>query len=156
MFFLVVFIVFVSGCRTVQTTTPVAKAKDSIVYVEKLVPVTLAPDSTMFKALFECDSANRVIMKELNDTKTKGVNTTTTFKTGKTASLVYQTKIEHDTIWMKQVQSLKYKEVPVTYPVTKEVNVLHWWQKVLIWEGVIFTILLLIAIYRKIKPFIKI
>jgi hypothetical protein len=155
-FLVVVLVIFVSGCRTVKPTTPVAKAKDSIVYVEKLVPVSLPADSAYIEALFECDSTNQVIMKELTETKTKRVNTTTAFKAGKTASLAYRAKTIHDTIYAKQIQSLKYKEVPVPYPEIKEVNVLHWWQKVLMWEGVVFTILLLIAIYRKIKPFMKI
>jgi hypothetical protein len=152
-FFLFVFIVFVSGCRTVQPATPVAKATDSIVYVETLVPVPIDADSAMFEALFECDSTNKVIMKELSETKTKRVNSTSVFKPGKTASLIYRTQTVHDTIYVKQIQRLRYKEVPVPYPEIKEVNVLHWWQKVLMWEGVVLTVLLLIAIYRKIKPF---
>jgi len=154
-FFFVVLVVFVSGCRTLRPSTPVAKAKDSIIYVEKLVPVILPADSTYIEAFFECDSTNQVIMKELTEAKTKRITTNTAFKGGKTASLVYRTKTVHDTIYVKQIQSLQYKEVPVPYPKIEKVNVLHWWQKVLMWEGVIFTILFLIALYRKIKPFIK-
>ena len=39
----------------------------------------------------------------------------------------------------------KVREVPKPYPVTKEVNRLYWWQKALMWVGVI-TILCIIAI----------
>lgn len=154
-FFLAVFIVFISGCRTVQPTTPVAKAKDSVVYIEKLVPVNIPADSAMFEALFECDSTNKVILKTLAEEKTKRVNTNTSFKPGKIAKLVYRTKTVHDTIYIKQTAKTVIKETPVPYKEIKEVNRLHWWQKVLIWEGAVFTILLFIAIYRKIKPFIK-
>ena len=154
-FFLLVCIVFVSGCRVVQPpAAPVAKV-DSIVYVEKLVPVSLPADSAYLRAWFECDSNNRVILKQLAESKTKNVASDLSFSPGTIASLQYRAKTVFDTIYVKSTERLTYKEVPVPYAVIKEVHELLWWQKLFIWCGVAFVILTILAIYRKIKQIIS-
>lgn len=152
---LLLFMLMISAisCSSAKKISTIPIQKDSIVYVEKLVPVTIPADSSSVYALFECDSTNKVIMKELTEEKTKNLQTYTDFKTDKNkrSTLVYKIKTVHDTIYVKQIDNTIYKEKPIPYPVEKEINVLHLWQKILMWCGVTFLILLIIAIYRKFK-----
>jgi len=155
---LLMLIISAISCTTAKKISAIPIQKDSIVYVEKLVPVTLPADSSSVYALFECDSTNKVIMKELTEQKTKNLQTYTDFKTDKNkiSTLVYKIKTVHDTIYVKQIENTVYKEKPIPYTVEKEINVLHWWQKVLMWCGVAFVILFAIAIYRKFKKLTEI
>lgn len=148
-------IISLIGCRTVKSSEKPPVLKDSIRVVEKLVPVQLPADSSILEAYFQCDSTNRVIMKELHDEKSKHVNTSFGFTPGKTAKLTYKAKTQPDTVYVRGKDTTIYKDRPVYIDKTIEINKLYWWQKVLMWCGGAFLLLLVIAIYRKIKPLIK-
>lgn len=84
-----------AGCRTVEKTS------DSLVAIrdEKNTIDTskyyVAPDSSIFQALFDCDSLNNVRIREINDLKSKGINTEFVFRDN---TLYYRTdrdKMEH-------------------------------------------------------------
>lgn len=142
------------GCRTARQPEKQSVLKDSVRIVERLVPVQLPADSSLIEAYFECDSANKVILKELHDEKTKHVNANIDFKPGKTAKLTYKAKTQPDTIYIRGKDTTIYKDRPVYIDKPVITNALHWWQKVLMWCGGAFLILLSIAIYKKIKTFI--
>jgi hypothetical protein len=67
-----------------------------------------APDSSLFDALFLCDSANRALMKEVHELKSNGVTTTVSFQDN---HLTIKTKTD----------SLRYRTRTVTNTVIKEV-----------------------------------
>lgn len=152
---LLILIIGMIGCRTSKQTEPPPVLKDSIRIVERLVPVQLPADSSILEAYFECDSTNRVIMKELSEEKSKRVSTKLNFSPGKLARLDYKSNTKPDTVYISGKDITIYKDRPVYIDKPIVTNKLNWWQKVLMWGGGVFSILLLIAIYSKIKPFIK-
>lgn len=91
---------------------------------ERLVPVYLSPDSALLTALFECDSAGRVLMREVEELKGKTMETALSFKGGK---LDYKAKAAPDTVYVPGKDSIIY--VPREVPVKVEVNRLTWWQE---------------------------
>lgn len=96
-----ILIISLIGCRTSKQVEKPPVLKDSIRIVEKLIPVQLPSDSSFIEAYFQCDSTNRVIMKELRDEKSKHVNTSFGFIPGKTAKLTYKAKTQPDTVYIR-------------------------------------------------------
>ncbi len=152
--FLFIAIIFLfPACRSVKlpTVPAVVVAKDSTVEKEVLKPVVIPADSSQIIALMECDSNNRVILKELSELKTKRNASNIQFKPGRTAVLNYKTVTVHDTVFTKEKAKLIYKEKPVPYPVVKVSHELLWWQKLFLWLGVAFSVLIVLSIYNYIK-----
>lgn len=106
--------------------------------VERMVPVQLPSDSTIFSALLECDSLNQVVVRELTDLKSRG-ESTTEFSSGK---LTYKLIIRRDTAWMKSDSVIIYQEKPIRVPVEVEINRLTKWQA---FQIVALRVLLIIA-----------
>lgn len=46
-------------------------------------------------------------------------------------------------------ESVETREIETI--IEKEVNILHWWQKLLMWAGVIFTLLFVLKLYFTLK-----
>jgi len=149
-----VLIISLVGCRTAKQIVQPPILKDSIRIVEKLVAVQLPADSSFIEAFFQCDSTNQVIMKALNEEKTKRVNSQFKFTSGKVARLDYKSKTQPDTVYIRGKDTTVYKDRPVYIDKPVITNELYWWQKGLMWCGAFFLVLLLIAIYKQIKPFI--
>jgi len=133
---LVIGLVILASCKTAKQpviAVPIMY-KDSI--VEKLIPFKLPADSTDILALFECDSANQVILKELNEVKSKRIQSLFSFNDGR---LKYNAKTEPDTVYIPGKEIYKYRDVPVYVNVPgPEVNKLTQWQVFQIWMGRIF------------------
>jgi len=190
-FFLVVFIVFVSGCRTLQPTTPVAKTgisdvKSDIKTNTEVDKKSDINENMKLKSDSTIESNKKTESKEVKN-KTKET-TVTDFDTNKPINqntgkppVLRETKttereitesdlkILESSIAELKVQIANNKELVQTTDSqrneitrlkseiqTKEIYGLKWWQKALMICGVIFLVLFLIAVYRKIKPFIKI
>lgn len=150
-FILTILLAF-TACKTKQAvSTPQTIIKDSIRVVEKLIPVQLPADSSAIYALFECDSANNVILKQLNEEKSKHVATKINFIPGKTAKLDYKSKTTPDTVYIKGTDRLIYKDRPVITEKPVYINKLNLFQKILMWSGVAFWILVGLAIYKLFK-----
>ncbi|MFV0378353.1 MAG: hypothetical protein ACK5JD_13750 [Mangrovibacterium sp.] len=135
LFFLVVLV----GCKSAQVPVQQVPIQYKERIVERLVPVQVPADSASVQALFECDSLNQVIMLELNEAKSKGVQSGTSFQNG---NFKYTLKTVHDTVYVQAKDSIVYREVPVKVPVPYEVNKLTWLQKVYIRAGQLLFILL--------------
>lgn len=100
--------------------------------VERLVPVRVADDSLSMLALFECDSLNQVVLKQLREEKSKGVKSQFDFSNG---LLNYHVVAVHDTVFIAAKDSFIYKEVPIYINVPVEVNKLTKWQVIQIRAG---------------------
>lgn len=121
----------VFSCKTPQPVTQVPiKTIEKV--VERLVPVSMPADSTSFYALLECDSMNNVVLKQLNEQKSKGIKSDFNFNNGR---LDYNAKTVPDTVYIPAKDSIIYKEIPVEVPRIVEVNVLSTWQTIQIWFG---------------------
>lgn len=126
-----------ASCKTISKEVEVP-IKTEIKVVEKVIAVPSPQDSARIFALFECDSLNQVIMSQINEEKTDNLSTKTTFNNGQ---LSFKVKTIRDTIYVHQTDSFIYKEKPVRIEVPVEVNKLKWWQQILIWVGVFWTLL---------------
>lgn len=104
---------------------------------ERLVPVSLSPDSALLTALFECDSNNQVILKAYNEFKTSRMESRLSFGN---SQLSYKTKVHTDTIYIPVKDSIIYLAVPV-----KEIASQHSpWKQFWIYGGYFLAAILLL------------
>lgn len=120
------------GCATRHTAT------SERIEVPTIMHDTIATHDTIMQAVWRTDTTivrDSVFFAVKGDTIVKERYNT-----------IYRIKTAHDTI-LKAVDNVKIVEKPVTITKTvtkteiKEVNVLKWWQKSLMWCGVICIVL---------------
>jgi len=143
---LVMSLVAIAGCKAVKTTVSQVPINYKERIVERLVPVKVSDDSLSMLALFECDSAKQVILKQLNEAKSKGVKSGFDFTS--TGQFHYKVKTVHDTIYIAAKDSFIYKEIPIKVAVPVEVNKLTKLQVIEIRAGkIMFGILAVGGVY---------
>lgn len=147
---LVIGLVILASCKTAKQpviTVPI-QYKEKI--VEKLVPVKLPADSTNIMALFECDSTNQVILKELTEVKSKRIQSLFSFNDGQ---LKYKAKTALDTVYIPGKDIYIDRDVPVYVNVPgPEVNKLTDWQIIQIYAGrLLLGLFLAFGIYMLLK-----
>lgn len=127
------------SCRARQEvlTTPYLKTVER--KVSTLVPVFVSGDSSNLRAIFECDSTNRVLMKSFEEEKGRKTESNLTFNSG---VLNYRLTTKSDTIYVKSDTIETLREVPVYVEVPMEINKLTNWQKIRIVIGDIIIIIL--------------
>ena len=142
-------VVLLVGCKIQQPSVIEVPIQYKEKIVERLVPVNVPADSSAITALFECDSLNQVVLKQLDEEKTKRIQSAFNFNNGK---LNYKTITEHDTVFVAVTDSTIYKEVPVKVEVPVITNKLTSWQTGQIHIGRLFlTILMAYGVYRFLK-----
>lgn len=146
---------FLSCSRRAYPTS--VTQKDSVVqekYTERLVDTTIIieKDSSLVRALLECDSLNQVRIKEIISYKSgrnisppvvtiKDNILTSTARTNEQKLLLYYKDMYREAI-LKQSMTISR---------TVEVNILHWYQKVLMCLGGLFVMYVIILIIKLIK-----
>jgi len=123
--FIALMAILIFGCKTqapLINDVPI-QYKERI--VERMVPYKVNDDSLNMKALFECDSLNNVVMKQLTEAKSKGVASNFDFNAG---LLNYHVVTVHDTIYIPGKEITITKDVPLRVEVPVEVNKLTAWQ----------------------------
>ena len=140
-----------------QTTTTVEHF-EVVKEVVRDTVIQVQPDSSILQALIQCDSTGRARLQEIQTLK-------------ESARLQQSIKMEADplpyhptVITVKAaVDSMgiyltykdRFKESVETREIEtiieKEVNILHWWQKLLMWIGVIFSLLFALKLYLTLK-----
>ena len=103
--------------------------KSETTITERLIPVTVPPDSSILQALFECDSNYNVLLKSFQETKSNHVRSNIQFTSNR---LTYRTLTIHDTIYIRQTDTLRTTEVPIVQEIPYYVNRLSHLQKLLI------------------------
>jgi len=132
------------GCKT-QQYIPV---ETKTVIQERLVPVEVPADSSSYFALLECDSLNRVFIKQLSESKTS--NVTESFKL-KNNQLSVNFKSQPADVKVVVRDSIVTQQIP--YPVKGDTQIVfeqHWWQETFMWIGIAFLILIIILIIIRI------
>lgn len=104
--------------------------RDTVVVVE--------PDSSLTRALIECDSMGRARLMEIEQLRSSSrINTKLTISDDNHINVT--TKVDSIGIYLaykvRNKEETTVRTVTDTTVVTKEVNVLRWYQKVLIWIG---------------------
>lgn len=111
----------------------------------RLIPVQMAGDSVLLRLLFECDSNNRIVLKKLAEEKSKGVSSDFSLNDG---LFSYKANTKGcDTVIIGN-DSIVIKEVPVEVPVPNEVNVLLWYQKILIALGYLMIVVIVVKVTK--------
>lgn len=145
---IIIILAFITlGCSTSKHVSQVPI--ETIIEIrERLVPIQLPVDSSSLKALFECDSLNRVILKELDESKSSGLQSQFKFHD---SELLYKVKTIRDTFYVKITDTIIDREIPVKTVEYVEVNKLTKWQVIQIWVCRILGLLAIIIILAKIK-----
>lgn len=107
-FFSLFIILLFLGCKSAKVTQIPVKTVERV--TERLVPIEVPGDSAVLVALFECDSLNRVLLKEVKDYKGSKVATGINFENGR---LNYKANFKLDTVYVPSTKIETEKEVPV-------------------------------------------
>jgi hypothetical protein len=148
---------FVLLCAVIscKTSAPVSEipVRTETVIRERLVTVEIPPDSAVMSALLECDSMNNVRLVEIDELKSKRIESSFNLSTvDKLSTLAYVVRTVFDTVYVSAKDSIIYKEIPLRVDVPVEVNRPTGWQWFQIWAGRIFMFLwLVVIIYLAIK-----
>lgn len=153
------FLILQSCCpKFYPSSTEVIERTEIVKEVVRDTVVQVQPDSSILQALIQCDSTGRARLQEINTLK-------------ESARLQQSIKMESDplpyqptAIIVKAVvdsmgiyltykdrfkESAEVREIETV--IEKEVNILHWWQKVLMWIGIVFSLLFIVKLYLQIK-----
>lgn len=129
-----------TSCKVVEYV-PV---ESEVHIVDRYVDVEVPADSSSIYALLECDSLNRVYVKQLKEKSS--ANATHDFKlTDNQLSILFKS----DPPPVKAVVRDSTVYVNIPYPIpgpTVEVYKQTWWQTTLMWIGIIALLLLLLII----------
>jgi hypothetical protein len=141
------------SCKTSASINEIPVRTETVIK-ERLVPVEIPADSAVMSALLECDSLNNVRLVEIDELKSKRVESSFNLSTvaNKQSSLSYVVKTVLDTVYIPAKDSIIYQEIPLRVDVPVEVNRITGWQWFQIWAGRIFMFLwLIVIIYLAIK-----
>jgi hypothetical protein len=143
----------VISCKTSAPVSEIPVRTETVIR-ERLVTVEIPPDSAIMSALLECDSMNNVRLVEIDELKSKRVESSFNLSTGgnKQSSLNYVVRTVFDTVYISAKDSIIYQEIPLRVEIPVEVNRITGWQSFQIWTGRIFMFLwLIVIIYLAIK-----
>lgn len=126
---------------TEHTITVTETIRDTIVQVQ--------PDSSIVQALIMCDSTGRARLEEIRTLKESvRVQQTLALKENKLTA-----KAVVDSMGIYLTYKERYKEEQkvqiIETVIEKEVNVLKWWQKSLMWMGAVSTLIFLTSLAFK-------
>lgn len=149
-----VLLLLLLGCRCKQPAVQVP-VKTLERKVTTLVPVAVPGDSTLLRAVFECDSLNNVILKQLDERKSKNMQSGFLFTNGK---LNYKAETKPDTVYIPSDTIYLEKEIPVFKEIEKVEYRQTSWQVILGWIGKITLIMAVLwggwkLIKRNLKTF---
>ena len=140
-----------------QTTTTVEHFEVVNEVVRDTV-VQVQPDSSILQALIKCDSTGRARLQEIQTLK-ESARLQQSIKM-EADPLPYQptvitVKATVDSMGIYLTYKDRFKESTevreIKTIIEKEVNILHWWQKVLMWIGIVFSLLFALKLYFLLK-----
>lgn len=118
-----------SSCKSKEVLTKSSDVvNESFVGVfekDKLTPVAVQGENASLTALFECDSTNKVLLKQFGELKSKNMNSSFSFTNGQ---LNYKAQTEPDTVFVKSTDQRYYvnrqitKTITITKKLTKQVD----------------------------------
>ena len=140
------------------SSTEVIERTEVVKEVVRDTVVQVQPDSSILQALIKCDSTGRARLQEIQTLK----ESARLQQSNKMESepLPYQptaitVKTVVDSLGIYLTYKDRFKESVETREIEtiieKEVNILHWWQKVLMWIGIVFSLLFALKLYFLLK-----
>ena len=127
--------------NTERIVTVTETVRDTVIQVR--------PDSSIVQALIRCDSTGRARLEEIQTLRqSERLRQTLSLQDNRLTA-----KATVDSMGIYLTYKDRYKEEQkvqtIEIVIEKEINILRWWQKALMWAGVINTILLLGMIAAK-------
>ncbi len=135
----IVALVTISGCcpRLYPHKTESTEHNVTITETIKDTVIQVQPDSSIVQALIRCDSTGRARLEEIRTLKESArVRQTLALKDNR---LTAKTVVDSMGIYLtyKERHKEEQKIQVVETVIEKEINVLKWWQKALMWVGII-------------------
>lgn len=140
------------------SSTEVIERTEVVREVVRDTVIQVQPDSSILQALIQCDSTGRARLQEIQTLK-ESARLQQSIKM-ESDPLPYQptaitVKTVVDSMGIYLTYKDRFKESVETREretiIEKEVNILHWWQTLLMWVGVIFTLLFALKLYFTLK-----
>ena len=140
-----------------QTTTTVEHF-EVVKEVVRDTVVQVQPDSSILQALIKCDSTGRARLQEIQTLK-ESARLQQSIKM-EADPLPYQPTVitvtaTVDSMGIYLTYKDRFKESTeareIEFIIEKEVNILYWWQKVLMWIGIVFSLLFALKLYFLLK-----
>lgn len=129
----------ISGCcpRLYPHKTESTEHNVTITETIKDTVIQVQPDSSIVQALIRCDSTGRARLEEIRTLKESArVRQTLALKDNRlTAKTVVDSMGIYLTYKERHKEEQKFQVVETV--IEKEINVLKWWQKALMWVGII-------------------
>ena len=137
-------------------TTDITEKKESVTETIRDTVIMVQPDSSILQALIQCDSTGRARLQEINALKESArlqqtISIDPEPKPYKPTVITVKATVDSMGIYLKYKQIYKQTgEVQkIETVIEKEVNILKWWQKLLMTLGILFLCLILIKISVK-------
>lgn len=113
------------GCRGGIRDVVLDNRLDSI-YIERMVPLPLPPDSAHIRALMECDENGQVVLRWLDMANSKNVNLL--FTLDSLGHVIADMKVRRDTLYRPGKEIYVNRETKVPYPVEKKLTRWEQWK----------------------------
>jgi hypothetical protein len=130
------------GCRSGIRDVVLDNRRDSV-YIERLVPFPIPPDSARIRALMECDENGNVVLRWLDMANTKNVELM--FKLDSLGNVIADMRVQRDTLYLPGKEIYVDGETKVPYPVEKKLT--RWQQLKMDLGGIAFGILAVIGTF---------
>ena len=139
------------GCRPKLYPNKTESKENMVVVTETIrdTVIQIRPDSSIVQALIMCDSTGRARLEEIRTLKESArIRQTLALKDNKlTAKSVVDSMGIYLTYKERYLEEQKVQVVETI--IEKEVNVLKWWQKSLMWMGAVSTLIFLTSLAFK-------
>jgi hypothetical protein len=151
--FIAIAMLFTHSCKSPETIIRYVPLQNDSIVIEKPVPVQLPPDSASLTALFECDSLNNVVLKDIAQLEGRNLQLLASFDAlrGELKVLANQPA---DRVYLLGKETIIRQQIPVEVEKPVYINKLYSWQKLLMWTGAICLAILIVTIILKLKSLI--
>jgi hypothetical protein len=143
-YLVIVCILFLSACKTVK----IEPARETVIETREVIRdsiVTVPADSSMIRALVECDSTGKAKIKQLLDMFSGSRTKPPRISIGADNVLTAECDVDSMSIYLL-LRDRYYREDSRETAVV-EVNRLYWWQYMLCGLGVLFIIIIIIKAF---------
>lgn len=130
-YLVLIFVLIMASCK-VHEPVRILPVETRTEIRDRIITVELPSDSATVRALFECDSLNRVVLREMVEQKGLWASSQVQVQGGEIVVRYVYDPPPQD---VHLRDSIITKEIAVPVPQPYEVNVLRWWQKALMWAG---------------------
>ena len=140
------------------SSTEVIERTEVVKEVVRDTVVKVQPDSSILQALIQCDSTGRARLKEINTLKEsariqQSVKMESEPLPYQPTAITVKTFVDSMGIYLtykdRFKESTEVREIETI--IEKEVNILHWWQKALMWIGGIAIVAGILLITRRFR-----